>query len=203
MRKITERTNEEKRARRNQFFVGGILILVMVLSVLGYSLGRNNGGEGETEKVIYNGYEFTKTSGFWATKIGDFQFSFKYNPYETEKISSQINYLTTYANKPLYLSGGNMEAETEIYRNLFYQTGIAQRVQYACLQGEKCEDETLPIKNCTDNFIIIKENNESDILNQNKSGIKQQDSCVFITGRSENLTGTVDSFLFKIMGISK
>ncbi|MCX6746912.1 MAG: hypothetical protein NTU63_02135 [Candidatus Pacearchaeota archaeon] len=202
MRKITERTNEEKKTRRNQFLVGGLLILVMVLSVLGYSLGRNNQEE-EAEKVIYNGYEFTKTNDFWTTTIGSFQFSFKYNPYETEKISSQINYLNTYSNKPLYLSGGNMEAETEIYRNLFYQTGIAQRVQYACLQGEKCEDGSFPIKNCTDNFVIIRENNQSDILSQNKSEIKQQDGCVFITGISENLTSTVDSFLFKIMGISE
>ena len=200
MRKITERTKEEKKRTRNQFLVGGLLILVMVLSVLGYSLGRNNEEE-EAEKVIYNGYEFTKTNDFWTTTIGSFQFSFKYNPYETEKISSQINYLNTYSTRPLYLSGGNMEAETEIYRNLFYQTGIAQRVQYACLQGEKCEDETFPIKNCTDNLIIIRENNQSDIPNQNKSSIKQQNNCVFIEGRRENLTQLSDSFLFKITGI--
>lgn len=202
MRKITERTNEEKKTRRNQFLIGGILILVMILSVLGYSLGRQD-GETEAEKVIYNGYEFTKTAGLWTTKIGDFQFSFKYNPYETEKINSQINYLNSYANKPLYLLPGNVEAETEIYRNLFYQTGIAQRVQYACLQGENCTEQSLPIKNCTDNFIIIRENNESDVLNQNRSEIKQQDNCVFITGRSENLTSITDDFLFKIMGISE
>ena len=36
-----------------------------------------------------------------------------------------------------YLSD-NSEAETEIYKNLFYQNQIVQRVQEACLAGEKC-----------------------------------------------------------------
>jgi hypothetical protein len=55
-----------------------------------------------------------------------------------------------------------------------------------------CE-ETLPIKTCEDNFIIIKENNFTNII--------QEDNCVFIQGPSENLTMVSDEFLFHILGV--
>ncbi len=192
MRRIISRTNEEKKKRRNQLLIGGVLILVMVFSVLGYSFGNNENAS--SEKMIYNGHEFALESGFWATKIGELQFSFKYNPNETEKTSSVVNYLNSYSAKPLYLvSTGNTEAEAEIYRNLFYQTGIAERVQYSCLEGQRCEDENLPVKTCTDNTIIIKEGENREI--------KQQENCVFISGKKEDLTKLTDSFLYKIIGI--
>jgi hypothetical protein len=200
MRKIVSKEEEEKRSKRNQLVVGGILILVMVASVLGYAFGREQ-KDTSTEKITYNGLEFTKTGNLWNTNTGSYQFSFLYNPEEAGKTNSALNQLSSYSNKPLYIYSENSEAGIEIYRNLFYQNQIVQRVQNACLEGEKCEDENYPIKNCTDNFIIIRENNQSDILNQNKSTIKQQNNCVFIEGNKGNLTQLSDSFLFKITGI--
>ena len=77
----------------------------------------------------------------------------------------------------------------EIYRNL---TGIVERTQAACIEEKECPEDW-PIKDCSNNFIIIKESNESKII--------QQDKCVFIYGESENLTQIADGFLFKIMEI--
>lgn len=196
MRRIISRNAEEKKRRRNQLLIGGILIVVMVFSVLGYSLGNQNENSENTEKIIYNGYKFTKSNGFWTTKIGNFQFSFKYNPNETEDINvQQINYLNNYTGKPLYISSENSEADNEIYKNLLYTNEIVQRVQYACLEGEKCADENLPVKTCDDNFVIIKE--------KENNGVKQEKNCVFIEGKKEDLTRVTDSFLFKITGIQQ
>jgi hypothetical protein len=192
MRKIVSKEERAKRDRRNQLIIGGILILVMVGSVLGYAFGREQDST-DTEKIIYNGLEFTKTGNLWDVDTGTYQLSFLYNPEETEKINSALNPLSRYSNQPLYISSENSEAEVEIYRNLFYQNQIVQRVQNACFEGEKCEDETFPIKNCTDNLIIIKESNNT--------GIKQQNNCVFIEGSGKNLTKLSDSFLFKLTGI--
>ena len=71
---------------------------------------------------------------------------------------------------------------------------IVQRIQPACLDKECDEDENLAVKNCTDNFIIIKKDDVSKI--------EQEDNCVFISAPQENLTRITDEFLFKILSIT-
>lgn len=191
MRKIISKEESVKKSRRNQLIVGGVLILVMIASVLGYAFGKEQ--TTDTERITYKGFEFTKTGNLWNVNTGTYQLSFFYNPQETEKINSILNPLSLYSGKPLYISSESNEAETEIYRNLFYQNQVVQRVQNACFEGEKCKDESFPIKNCTDNVIIIKESNTTKIT--------QQNNCVFIEGNKGNLTKLSDSFLFKLTGI--
>jgi len=193
MRKILSKEEEEKKARRNQFLIGGAMVLIMVASVLGYSLSREQ-TTNNSEKVVYNGVEFTKQSGFWSVVSGGYQFYFVYNPEETERVSSILNPLKNYAGKPLYIYSDSVEASSEIYRNLFYQNQIVERVNPACIEGGKCEDNS-PIKTCESNFIVIKESNST--------GIKQQENCVFINGNIGNLTELSDEFLFKITGIAQ
>lgn len=188
MRKIISKYKESKRKKRNGIIIGLILVGVMLFSVLGYAF--RGGGNDDIKKLNYNDFEFVEQNGFWFTNIENFQFAFKYNPQQVEEIDSELKYLDNYYNKPLYISSENSEAELEIYRNLFYQNQIVQRMQSACL--EEC-DENLPVKTCEDNFIIIKENNISEII--------QEENCVFIKGREENLTKITDEFLFKILGI--
>ncbi|VVB83669.1 Uncharacterised protein [uncultured archaeon] len=190
MRKIISQEKVEKKRRRNQLIIGGILILVMALSTIGYSLSGSN--KSSSTSLKYNGFEFTKTSGLWNTNAGSFQFSFQYNPNEAEKTNSVLNPLSSYQGKPLYIYTENSEAGTEIYRNLFYQNQIVQRVQEACLEADKCA-ENAPAKTCDDNFIVIRKS--SNI------GISQNKSCVFIEGKSEDLIKLSDSFLYKITGI--
>ena len=66
-------------------------------------------------------------------------------------------------------------------------------MQKACPEYVNCTDEDLPTKTCEDNFIIIKEGNYSNII--------QDENCVFIEGKQEDLVQIVDEFLFKILGI--
>ena len=191
MRKIISKEAEEKKRKKNQLLIGIVLIVVMVFSVLGYSLS-SFGNTSSSSTISYNGFKFTQTSNVWNLNTGGHAFSFNYNPYQTEKINSALNLLSSYQGKPLYIFSENNDAEIEIYKNLFYQNQIVQRMQDACIEGEKCNGD-YPIKTCQDNFIIIKESNSSSI--------KQQDNCVFIEGNKENLTKLSDSFLFKIIGI--
>lgn len=191
MRKIISKESENSKRRRNQIAIGAILIFVMIFSVLGYSLSSDE--KNSNTKIIYNKIEFTKESNLWNAQIGSLQFSFKYNPNETGKINSDnINLLNNYKDKPLYIYSEDIDAESEIYRNLFYQNQIVQRMQDACPEGEKCENN-FPVKNCDNNFIIIKESGSTDI--------SQQENCVFISGKKEELAKLSDRFLFKITGI--
>ena len=184
MRKIGSKYQEEKRRKRNQLILGFILIFVMFFSVIGYSFqGIVNE---DVEEFNYNGFEFTEQNGFWILNQNNINFIFRYNPNEVPKINSELKNLNNYNGKPLYISSESIEAESEIYTNLFQSV---ERIQNACL--EEC-DENLPIKTCEDNFIIIKEGDEK---------IVQDNNCVFITGEINDLTKLSDEFLFKILEI--
>jgi len=191
MRKIISKYEKRKKDRIKQLVVGGFLVFIMLFSILGYAFGAFRGKENEDiTKINYNGFEFTNQNGFWLLNLGDLNFIFKYNPNEVEKIYSELKYLDNYYNKPLYISSETNEAEFEIYKNL---DQVVQRMQPACLEEECDDDENLAVKNCTDNFIIVKKSNISEIT--------QEDNCVFIYGSQENLTRITDEFLFKILGI--
>ena len=191
MRKIVSKGKQEKKQKRNQLIIGGVMIFILSLSIVGYGLG---GKSAEQEnKITYKGYEFVERNGFWITEIGNFEFSFMHNPNDIEEIDSDLNLLNSYSSKPLYISSEDMGASNEIYRNLFYQNKIVQRMQLACLEGGECEDEGLPIKTCEDKFIIIREAKVTEVV--------QNNSCVFIEGKIEDLTKITDGFLLNILGI--
>ncbi|MFW9873987.1 MAG: hypothetical protein ACFFG0_12845 [Candidatus Thorarchaeota archaeon] len=190
MRKIISKYKEEKRRKRNGIVIGLILVGIMVFSILGYSF--SGGEKTNSNKITYHNLEFEEQNGFWSTNIGNTLFVFKYNPTQVEEIDANLSNVNNYYNKPLYIYSENKEAESEIYRNLFYQNQIVQRMQYACLEGETCEED-LPVKTCEDNFIIIKEANISKIT--------QDENCAIIEGEQANLTKVSDEFLFRIFGI--
>ncbi len=193
MRKIISKQKQEKKTKRNNLIVGMLLLGVMLFSVIGYSLMSK---ESETiQKIDYNGQIFVNSNGLWQTQLGDFVFSFAYSPGEMFIFNSELNSIQSYVDLPLYVYIEKQEdyaALNEIYRNLFYNNKIVQRLQYACLEGEECEGD-YPIKDCSTNMIIIKENNSSKLY--------QKENCVFIEGERQDLTKIADSFILKIVGL--
>jgi hypothetical protein len=190
MRRIVSKEEEDKKRRRNQFLVGGVLIAVMLFSTLGYAFNSQDDSSSGTQGVNYNGYNFVEQGGLWVLQVGSAQFAFRYNPNQIERVSSEVDSLSSYSAKPLYLQSESIEAEQEILRNT---QGIILRSQYACLNNESCAGD-YPIKTCQDNFIIIEKSETGEIL--------QQDKCVFIRGKEEELVKLTDEFLFKMMGIA-
>jgi len=187
MKRLGSKRKEEKKKRRNQLFVVIVLASILLASIFGYALG--GGRSSEENEITYNGYEFIEEDGFWFTETGNFEFSFRYNPEEIEQIDSELNLLENYYAKPLYISSDYPEATYEIASNLDL---ITLRIQPACLNESDCEGD-LPLKTCEDNFIIIEEKNQTNII--------QDNNCVFIQGPQENLTMISDEFLFHILGV--
>jgi len=192
MRRIVSKHKEGRIRKRNQIIVGMILIFVMVGSVLGFALqgfhlggGRNTGQNGNSNNIEYNGFEFANQNNLWV--LGSF--IFKNVPQQVEDIGDISNSINDYQGRPLYIYSESEEAELEIFINL---GNIVLRTQKACVEGTECPGD-FPVKTCEDNFIIIMEKNISSII--------QQDNCIFIEGKKEDLTGLVDQFLFKILGI--
>lgn len=189
MRKIVSQHKQKSKDRFNQIAVGLVLVFLMMLSIVGYSLGGRDTGGDERESITYNGFNFVQSGGYWSIIIENFQFIFRYNPNEVNKSNSTLNYVDSYFNKPLYLESESNEASTEIYLNL---DQIAQRMQPACQNTSNCTGD-FPIKDCNSNFIIIKESNTTSI--------EQDKGCVFISAPEDQLVATTDEFLFKILGI--
>jgi hypothetical protein len=189
MRNIETKAKEEKRRKKNQVIIGAIMIFIMLGSTFAVIVDSLSNDNANNEKVEYNGYEFVGQNGFWATNIGNYEFLFRYNPTQVERIETEVVYLNAYSGKPLYFSSQSDAASVEIYRNL---GNVVQRFQVACIEEEGCPEDW-PIRDCSNNFLIIREANESKIY--------QNENCVFIEGPRENLTQITDEFLFWITGI--
>ncbi len=191
MRKIETREEKEKRETRNKTIIGLLLVVVMVLSTVGYSFFSRS--EMKIEKIRYKGVEFVlNEDNLWRFKMQNYMFSTTYNPKDTENISvSVFKTINEFYGKPLYYVGGG-EVLQELIRNL---GAFVLRMQSVCLEGESSEtcEENAPIKNCSSNIIIIEE--------ANYTMINQKENCVFIKAPYEEQVKAVDAFLFKIMGL--
>jgi len=190
IRKINSKEEIDKKRQRNNLIIGIVLIGVMALSTLGYSF-MGSEEDSKIEKTFkYNNHEFNLISGSWILELGNYQFGFKTKPVDANAdISGNLKLLTNYEKKPLYISSKDSVATTEIYQNLGQ---LASRVQFACTSKEECKED-YPIKDCTNNFIIIN-------INESNS-ITQEQNCVYINAEKNNLINATDEFLYKIMGV--
>jgi hypothetical protein len=188
MRKIVSRQEENKRKKRNQFIVGGVLMLVMLISVLGYAfqgqITTNQTTTTSSNTTTYNGIVFTYQNGFWTTTYNNQQLIFTFTPVQ---INSDLTNLTENINnlsdKPIYLYSEDPNAESELSINL------AKFVSQIILV------QNLSTIDCSSNTIIV-QNNPS-------YSVKQNQNCIIISGEGQDLIGTVDNVLFKMFGIKQ
>jgi len=193
MKAIESKEAKEKRAKRNQLIVAVVMAAILLVSSLGYSFYSKE--DTDTKRVKYGNTIFLlNENGFWQTTINELDFTTRFNPSELENISIPLFISSnSYLNKPLYLvseSAQEKEAVTELARSLGY---FSSRMQPSCVEGRQCLIEDLPVKNCSDNIIILTE--------KNKTKIWKEDNCVFI--ESEDLVRAADAFIFKVLGIKQ
>lgn len=193
MQKIVSEEEKKRKQKRNNLIIGIILTGLMVLSIGGYSF-YDSEKTSSAKKVIYNSYELNSNGNLWILNLGDYQFGFKNNPYETNFSDiSEIKKINEYYDKPLYIFSKDNEAIYEIASN-FKQ--FVQRTQTACPEkNSECKKEfpEFPIKDCSNNFIIIEKSNSSEI--------KQNESCVFINFKDSEKLKIVDEFLYRAIGV--
>jgi len=194
-------SSEMKRKRLNAILCIG-LVVIMIFSVVGYGIMNTGSGDNETDsetEINYHGLEFDLGGDkLWHMNIQGISFTMIYNPLETENISLDMNVsLEEYYNKPLYFILSDEKEQIsaiEIGKNL---NPFIERWQFACLEGRQdleCK-ENYPIKNCTDNVIII----DSKISGGDKKVYKQE-QCIFIEYGNET-PRAADALLYKIIGI--
>lgn len=194
MRKIITNEERAKIVRKNQIIVGIVLIFLMMVSTFSFAF-INKTSNGLNEEVEYKGIKFLRDeTGFWSFNVQGNNFLTLYNPKETENISFFDNHkIENYFNKPLYFTGDESHFQ-ELAKNL---NGIALRINNACLEGEDCKDNKLPVKKCSDNIIVFKDIDKESAENK----IYQQENCVFIEANYQEQARYSDAFLFGLLGI--
>ena len=191
MRRLVSQEEEARKKKKNQTILVLFLAAIMVMSTIGFAIQSNSGtntGTGTSgNEVEYNGYKFTNQNGLWV--LGSFVF--QNLPGDVPNLGTGIKGTNNYQGKPAYIYSEDSLAEAEVALNLGQ---IALRVQKACPEGENtnCPSD-LPVKTCSDNFIIIKESNTSLI--------SQDNNCVYIGGQKTELVALADQLFFKILGV--
>lgn len=195
-RKIISRKNHEKRQQQSQLIMGVVLIVLMLLSVIGYSFMGQPDSEEDKDFIEYHGVNFANQNGLWIAENGALTIALSNNPNEiSQDVFSNFSHsINNFNGMPLYISSPNYLSKREIAINLGNPetNDIVQRLQDACYGDENCTGD-FPLKTCDDNIIIVRENNESSI--------SQEDNCIFISAPKENLTKVTDLFLLKLFNI--
>lgn len=188
MKKLETEAEKQKREQRKKTVIGLILGLILLSSTVAFAfLGfERNSNENVQTKVSVNGLDFYSNGEIWQTQLSGYNFYFKYLPNETNYLTINKT-LQDYANKPLYIVSDNTESSQEIIGNI---GSFIERYSPACLKGAECKDNS-PIKDCSDNVIIIQE--------KNTTRVSQDNGCVFIV--SDNVLKETDAFLYRILGI--
>lgn len=184
MRRIQTKQSKYKKDKRNQIILSIVLVVLLVGSIIGYSVSSALGGNGNDVSVEeYKGLEFVSSNGYWILSLQGQEFYFSYLPQEVENISVLGNYsLENYLDKPLYFIESDAYIQQEVLINL---DRYVQRYQDACLNNSECEG---PIKDCSDNLIIYTEGDNK---------VFKQENCVYIQGDLK----AVDAYLYRLFGI--
>jgi hypothetical protein len=205
MRRIMSERDKEKSRKRNQVFMGGVLIFIMLFSTVGFAfLNNSDSSNGNyVDSVEYEGVDFDSDGYYWYFVIDGIEFVTLYNPQELidEGVNFQsLNSLTNYHNQPLYYVGSD-EGSAEIDRNL--RSRFVLRTGMACLEGDDCEED-LPVKDCSENVVVFREI-EDDLIGSEIEGenekIYREDKCVFIVAKKVNMAKYADAFLFDILDL--
>ena len=187
LRKIKTQEQLRKKNRRDQLFIGVIMIALLTVSTLGYSLisgDANNGGSASKNEL---GIEFIRENGMWKTTIAEETFAFQNLPSEISNVTTNGSFdFKIYPDKPLYFINPGVGA-SEILSNI---GRYVLRSQQACLENTTCEGD-FPIKDCDSNLIIFEIGNETKVY--------QDKGCVYISG---DVIKGADAFLYKVLGVN-
>jgi len=183
--RIKTKKEVSKEKKKNQLIVGFLLVVLMVLSTLGFSF-LSSDSTSSSVKIQENGLEFTRQGYYWTTNLQSQEYYFQYLPSQVSNIQIEGSYsIQDYSNKELYFINSN-EATSQILVNLGRYTS---RYQEACLDGFPCESNN-PLKTCEDNLIIFEQGNETKIY--------KEDNCVYLVGDSLRAS---DALIYKLLNI--
>jgi hypothetical protein len=158
----------------------------------------------ETDRVVYNHYNFSKAEPFWYTdweyEGSSYKIPLRYSPLEVEEIRVDGILEDSFNDYPLYItidpSVGQIKwlglAKGELLWSLVGP--LNKNVSDAC-SANVTGCEGFPVIKCEPDISVI------ELINEGESRIEIKDTCVRLYGDNIELVKTVDRFLYSWYGI--
>ena len=155
------------------------IITIMVLSVLGYSIGSST----ETNKIKYKDYTFIQVDQGWVTYINNQQLFLFNNPNEISNITIPVKLSELNSASKIYLTldmDNNIDSTFSLFQNIF--PVLTPKVVTACIKdSEKCSE--LPLKNC---FNATFSNKIIQIQYSENYSMNYKNNCLLIQGTTKD-----------------
>lgn len=205
LKKIQTREDSEKKKRRMRLVVGFIIIVLMILSTIGFAMFEND--QSNTSNNTYNGFKFSQTTNGWQTTVQGQTITTSYFPTEVLNVTGSNVYAFDFNSKVVYIA---VTSQDDVYNsnelgNLDY---ITERSQFACQKEAEnskfCQDSNLPVKNCED--VNGSATTRVIVINSNVTGAPSYDyynNCLTINAQGSDLRMAINNFIFKIFGVIK
>jgi len=182
MRKIETAEELDRKKKRNARVGSIIMLLILVVSSLGYAFMSSDSDTGSQKKGSNGVYA---SGDRWALDISGGSLFFSNPPENVSDIVVDTNLtLEDYYQKPLYIVSEDGLFGNEISFNL---GRYASRIQNACY-GNCTYD--YPEKDCNENLIVHTESSGNRVY--------QMQNCIFVDGDLKVL----DAFLYKLFGVN-
>ncbi|MBC8495477.1 hypothetical protein H8D36_04955 [archaeon] len=186
---------DSRKARKKKFLMGGVLVLLMVVSMLGIIVGNRG-----SEKWEYNGFKFTRTENVFVTKIGEQRIGFQSLPQEllylehpnslNEKLLSPVMYLTFDPDSELQnlLYIDSVRRDLQITISSFVIDGITKESDTYFLPKITCD-------NATQFMPVIYFNISTE------TSIREENGCIIMNGYTEDFFRFRDLILYVHYGV--
>lgn len=184
---------EKQKSKIWKFALPIFIILVMVMSGVGYMMGENS-----SESVKYNNLKFVKSeNGVWTAYKEDKQIVLFNNPNELTNIKvEKIDFNQLNSAEKIYISLNSEDNLGNYLQGLQFNllNNLAPKKISACYKdSEPCKD--LPLKDCKDatnsvKIIVIKKGDNTTINYNN--------NCLNIQGKDEELVKFIDKMVLEM-----
>ena len=184
----------KRNSKRKQVILGIFIAVIMVSSILGFSI--NSGDEESTAtKETYNGYDFFKNQqDLWVVYIDNGYYGFDYLPEEIQDIDFESFNLV---GGKVYLSQVPEQrtvnfnyAMNKIYSTLANK-GFTAVV--ACSEEAGCPD--IPLVDCNNEFPVI------SLIESEDNKIYKQDNCLILECDSDSISKCADRLNYDLLGV--
>ena len=199
------RTEGSQPFEKKKLFLPLFLASLMIFSAFAVILSGYGPSEEEvTGAVEYGGYEFTPHQGRgWQATVNGAPLLLRYSPFEVESLYQEVDMTplhTLFEANKIYVSIAPEDSVRIPLQELYTHLKITlPSVFLACTQdGQDCAE--LPLKTCADagegvGVLILKEGTEEGI------SLEEEEHCVTLTGREQELTFFVDKLLLSLYGL--